>query len=73
MIIRPKVKLPIVIIRCKSALNIFGWNGGTEGKIPAWILTPKEIVEFFNSSFGDDCSQPGDLVIRLDEYGNLKK
>ncbi len=35
MIIRPKVKLPIVIIRCKSALNIFGWNGGTEGKIPA--------------------------------------
>lgn len=46
MIIRPKVKLPIVIIRCKSALNIFGWNGGTEGKIPAWILTPKRLSSF---------------------------
>ena len=32
----------------------------------------KEIFDFFSSSFGGDCSQPGDFVIRLDENGKLK-
>ena len=33
---------------------------------------PKEIFDFFSSSFGGDCSQLGDFVIRLDKSGELK-
>lgn len=32
-------KFPIAIIRCRSALNIFDWNGRTDIKVPAWILS----------------------------------
>lgn len=32
----------------------------------------KEIFDFFCSSFGGDCSQPGDFVIRVGEYGDIK-
>ena len=39
MIILPKNKFPIAIIRCRSALNIFDWNGRTDIKVPAWILS----------------------------------
>lgn len=33
---------------------------------------PKEIFDLFSSSFGGDCSQLGDFVMRLDESGELK-
>ena len=33
---------------------------------------PNEIFDFFSSSFGGDCSQPGDFVIRFDKDGELK-
>lgn len=33
---------------------------------------PNEIFDFFSSSFGGNCSQPGDFVIRLDKIGELK-
>lgn len=33
---------------------------------------PKEICDFFSSSFGNDCSQPGDFMIRIDEKGELR-
>lgn len=33
---------------------------------------PNEIFDFFSSSFGGDCSQPGDFVIQLNKSGELK-
>lgn len=58
------------MLACPEAMSLEWQNKRYRSKIK---FDPEEIVRFFKSCYGDDCTQPGDFILQFNDDSELRK